>query len=218
MTNLRPLLSSDKDDWQTPDNILDIVRQVAPIYFDPCTTNENPTGASVFCVPQSLAAGNFSAGLRQIDGLASSWGRSRHLIYCNPPYGRQIGQWIRKCTDAGRDNTVIALVPARTDARWFQDAAPDAICFWAGRLTFRGAPSAAPFPSALLFWGKGDYLSHFLNVLRPKGLIWTAAGSRLGPHPCGCRIETLTYICNQHVQNWAKETTDAEEGDTVAEG
>ena len=31
------LHSSVKQDWQTPDDVLDVVRQVGPIGLDPCT-------------------------------------------------------------------------------------------------------------------------------------------------------------------------------------
>lgn len=87
------------------------------------------------------------------DGLATPWdGVGNDLIYCNPPYGRGIGAWVDKCREAAAaGETVIALLPARTDTRWFPWDA-DALCFWKGRLTFKGAPAPAPFPSVVAFW------------------------------------------------------------------
>ena len=39
------LNSSVKMDWCTPDALLELVRQVGPIIFDPCTTDDNPVVA-----------------------------------------------------------------------------------------------------------------------------------------------------------------------------
>lgn len=49
MNRLAPLMSSAKDDWQTPAEVLELVRKVGPIVLDPCTTVDNPTGAALIC-------------------------------------------------------------------------------------------------------------------------------------------------------------------------
>lgn len=137
-----------RTDWQTPEHVLERVRRVAPIGLDPCTTHANPTGARAWW---------YLDGPFPLDGLASGWSteKSGHLVYCNPPYGRGIGAWMDKCHEAAVAGvTVIALVPARTDTRWFPWTA-DAICFWRGRLTFRDAPAPAMFPSAVVLWTWG---------------------------------------------------------------
>lgn len=144
--HLTPLMSSARGDWQTPDCVLERVRKVAPIGLDPCTSPENPCGADYCSTP--LLGG---------DGLLADWTAFHapgRLVYCNPPYGRGIGAWVEKCHDEYmRGGEVIALLPARTDTRWFPwDAV--AICFWRGRLTFKGAPAPAPFPSAVVYWGQ----------------------------------------------------------------
>ena len=47
----------------------------------------------------------------------------RERVFCNPPYGRNIGDWIRKASQEASkpDTLVVLLVPARTDTRWFQN-------------------------------------------------------------------------------------------------
>lgn len=47
------------------------------------------------------------------------WGGE--TVFCNPPYGRAIAQWVRKCSmEASRKDTVVVmLLPARTDTRWW---------------------------------------------------------------------------------------------------
>ena len=71
----------------------------------------------------------------------------------NPPYGRTIGQWIRKAWESSRNGaTVVCLLPARTDTLWWHDCVSRAteIRFLKGRLRFEGAANSAPFPSAVV--------------------------------------------------------------------
>jgi hypothetical protein len=163
MARLKPLMSSERQDWQTPDCVLERVRAIAPIGLDPCTTAENPVGASIFYTPGD-------------DGLSMPWevGDEGTLVYCNPPYLRgEQSRWIRKC-DSTLMRTVVALLPARTDTRHFPWTA-DMLCFWRGRLKFRGAPAPAPFPSVLALWTAdathGDRFAwefrHVGKVIRP---------------------------------------------------
>lgn len=47
------------------------------------------------------------------------WGGE--TVFCNPPYGKAIAEWVRKCSmEASRkDTTVVMLLPSRTDTRWW---------------------------------------------------------------------------------------------------
>jgi phage N-6-adenine-methyltransferase len=87
----------------------------------------------------------------EVDGLKQPWtGR----CWCNPPYGKTIGLWIRKAFESSLAGaTVVCLLPARVDARWWQDwVQPYAakIEFIRGRLRFVGCKNSAPFPSAVV--------------------------------------------------------------------
>lgn len=79
--------------------------------------------------------------------------------FVNPPYS-DISAWMEKCfieSQAGK--TVVALVPSRTDTRWWHRFAMRAseIRFVKGRLKFGDAKHGAPFPSAIIIWrGKND--------------------------------------------------------------
>jgi phage N-6-adenine-methyltransferase len=156
------LLSSAKMDWQTPDEVLDLVRQVGTIALDPCTTAENPTGAQYALTPVE-------------DGLSHPWWvyDTVGLVYVNPPYGRSLPAWAEKCAVEGPvcRGGLVMLVPARPDTRWWRrcvDTA-QAVAFWRGRLRFKGAPASAPFPSALIYWG-GD-VSRFLGAFGPRAWV-----------------------------------------------
>jgi hypothetical protein len=70
----------------------------------------------------------------EVDGLSRSWGSS---TFCNPPYGRVIGDWIRKGYEESLEGkTVVFLIPSRTDTRWWHDFVmkADEIRFCRGRL------------------------------------------------------------------------------------
>ena len=58
----------------------------------------------------------------------------------------------------GNARTVVALIPARTDTRYWHEhvAGTATVFFLRGRLTFGSADAAAPFPSALALWGPTD--------------------------------------------------------------
>lgn len=154
------LLSSNKDGWQTPPDVLSVVTSMDIIGLDPATTSDNPVGATSFYTPKE-------------DGLSKSW-VGHGLVFVNPPYGRSLPKWVKKARlEAARDAEIIMLVPSRTDTRWMQDWALEyssAVCFWKGRIHFidpeTGKPakvwsskhnkyinSVAPFPSAFLYYG-----------------------------------------------------------------
>lgn len=52
----------------------------------------------------------------EMDGLKQEW---TGVCWCNPPYGRQIGKWVEKAVKSSA--TVVMLLPARTDTKWFHD-------------------------------------------------------------------------------------------------
>lgn len=80
-------------------------------------------------------------------------------VFCNPPYGREVGKWVRKAyEEAQRGATVVLLIPARTDTTYFHDYiyGRAEIRFVRGRLRFTDeegkAYAAAPFPSMVVVY------------------------------------------------------------------
>ena len=78
-------------------------------------------------------------------------------VVCNPPYGRAIKSWVRKCWEESRnpETLVVALLPARTDTAWFHDyiyRRAREIRFVRGRLHFNESPNSAPFPSMIVIF------------------------------------------------------------------
>lgn len=103
---------------------------------------------------------------KEQDGLLQPWvGR----VWCNPPYGRQIGKWVARARQAamsGEAEIVVMLLPARTDTRWWHDYIWDErthqprpgvrVRLLRGRIKFIGTKrGSAPFPSAVVIFTKG---------------------------------------------------------------
>lgn len=139
------LLSSQTDEWATPQDLFDELNGTFHFTLDPCATPENAKCAKFYTKEQ--------------DGLKQDWGGE--VIWCNPPYGREIGKWIQKCAE--HRGVAVMLIPARTDTRWWHSYIgknPDAhVYFIKGRLKFGNARNCAPFPSAIVVytnWSQRD--------------------------------------------------------------
>lgn len=124
MSNMDVHYSSKTDQWATPKEFYKTLNEEFGFDFDPCPIN--PT----------------------FDGLSVAWGKRN---YMNPPYGREIGKWVKK---ASENPMTICLLPARTDTRWFHDYiyGRAEIRFIKGRLKFNDGPNPAPFPSMIVIF------------------------------------------------------------------
>ena len=92
----------------------------------------------------------FQIAQRNKDGLAQDW---KGTCWMNPPYGREISAWVQKAYRSAKENgaTVVCLLPARVDTRWWHDyCANGEVFFVRGRLKFGGAENSAPFPNAVV--------------------------------------------------------------------
>jgi phage N-6-adenine-methyltransferase len=129
--------SSKTDEWATPPDLFAELDREFQFTVDVCADETNAKCALYFDRGQ--------------DGLAQRWtGR----CWMNPPYGREIGAWMAKAVESvrrGDAELVVALVPSRTDARWWHAyCSQGEIRFLPGRLRFGGASAGAPFPSAVI--------------------------------------------------------------------
>lgn len=139
------LFSSKSMEWATPREFFRKLDSQFNFTLDPCAKSHNALCSKYFTAAE--------------DGLAQDW--SGNKVFVNPPYGRGIGQWVKKayeesCKD---DTTVVMLIPARTDTKYWHDYAMKAeeIRLIKGRLKFGGGNNSAPFPSAVIvFSGEGN--------------------------------------------------------------
>ena len=116
--------SSATDQWATPQDFFDQQNALyGPFDVDVCADATNAKCAVYFD--------------KNADGLAQPWVGK---CWMNPPYGRDIGKWMKKAKESARNGTVVVcLVPARTDTKWWHDyAMAGRIVFIRGRLKFGG--------------------------------------------------------------------------------
>jgi phage N-6-adenine-methyltransferase len=155
---MRVHFSSATEEWATPQEFFDALNEEFGFTLDVAASPENRKCRRYFC-----------KGL--LDGLKASW--YREVCWMNPPYGRTIGQWMKKAYDESRTNgaTVVCLIPARTDTAWWHDyAAKGEVRFIRGRLKFGGHKNSAPFPSAVVIFraeGQAPLSSTALQPLEP---------------------------------------------------
>ncbi len=138
--------SSAHHGWQTPVALAELLTQaVGGFDLDPCAASADRRRARVKARLLLTAAD---------DGLSVPW---RGRVFVNPPYGRALKVWVRKCASEvaiGRA-MVVGLVPARPDTRWWHDhiAGQSDVFMLRGRLQFGDGGQSAPFPSAVVVWG-----------------------------------------------------------------
>ncbi|MCP4742434.1 MAG: phage N-6-adenine-methyltransferase [Actinomycetales bacterium] len=151
--------SSDRMDWATPWSLFQCLHAEFGFTLDAAASAQNAKCAAFLTEEQnSLDA----------DWLELSAGGR---VWLNPPYGRSIGDWIFKCAhEAKRGARIVALVFARTDTQWWNTWATEAdeIRFLRGRVTFEGAPNAAPAPSCLLIFDRAYHRPTMSSMETPR--------------------------------------------------
>ena len=129
------MFSSATDEWETPQDFFDRLDAEFRFDLDVCATPQNAKCKTYFT--------------KADDGLTQDW---IGTCWCNPPYGREIGKWVKKASES--KTTVVMLLPARTDTKWFHDYiyGKAEIEFIKGRLKFGSSKNSAPFPSMIVIF------------------------------------------------------------------
>tara|TARA_R110001583_G_scaffold53172_8_gene164292 strand:+ start:2048 stop:2650 length:603 start_codon:yes stop_codon:yes gene_type:complete len=166
------LFSSKSNDWSTPDWLVSMVEEeYGPIELDVSASDSN-NKSLVYFTEDDDTIGNgydwrtmYKRKLRDLRMVSELRGN----IWCNPPYGRDIGKWMEMCVHesfeprfyvrrAGTYKDVFCLVFARTDTKWFHEwVVPYAhkVFFIKARLQFTnadGRTGPAPAPSMLVHY------------------------------------------------------------------
>jgi site-specific DNA-methyltransferase (adenine-specific) len=134
--NTDVMFSSETDLWATPQEFYDKLNDEFHFTLDPCATKENHKCEKYYT--------------KQDNGLLQDW--NNDIVFCNPPYGRVIGFWVKKAYES--KSKVVMLLPARTDTRWFHNYIYNKaeIRFIKGRLKFGESKNSAPFPSMVVIF------------------------------------------------------------------
>lgn len=130
---------SDTDDWSTPQDLFDALHAEFGFEIDVCASESNAKCPTYFDT--------------ETDGLSREW---LGVCWMNPPYGDSISRWVQKAFESAQAGaTVVCLLPARTDTRWWWEFCRHGeIRFLRGRLRFGGGDAGAPFPSAVVVFGR----------------------------------------------------------------
>jgi phage N-6-adenine-methyltransferase len=155
--NTGVLFSKASDEWATPSALFQELDAEFGFALDAAARPEN-TKCRTWFGPGGAVA----------DALAVRWtdylsGSSR-AVFLNPPYSRCRDFITTAAASAQQGLLVVALVPARTDTRWWHDHIwdhrhhdwrPDVrVRFLKGRLRFGTEQNSAPFPSAIVMFGR----------------------------------------------------------------
>jgi phage N-6-adenine-methyltransferase len=135
--NRELMFSSQTDLWATPSDFFAELDAEFGFDLDVCASPENAKCEKYYTQTD--------------DGLAQPWhGR----CWMNPPYGREIGKWVRKAYESHLESAmVVCLLPARTDTKWWHDyCRKGEIRYVKGRIKFGGQENGAPFPSAVVIF------------------------------------------------------------------
>lgn len=122
-------------EYETPDDLFLSLDLEFHFTLDAAATSENTKCKRYFTLED--------------DGLKQSWAHER--VFVNPPYGRDLRKWVSKAfveVFAYDCETVVMLLPARTDVIWFQKIVLRyaEVRFLPGRITFKNMKGCAPFP------------------------------------------------------------------------
>ena len=133
------LFTSNTDMWSTPLDFFIKLNEEFNFETDVCAIESNAK-CKKFFTPE-------------MDGLKQEWSG---VCWMNPPYGRGIGEWIKKAYESSlNDATVVCLIPSRTDTKWWHDyCMKGEVRLVKGRLKFGDSKNSAPFPSAVVIFSK----------------------------------------------------------------
>lgn len=132
------LFTSKTDEWETPQELFDELNKEFKFTLDPCATKKTAKCKKYYT--------------KEDDGLVQDW--QGEVVFCNPPYGRAMKHWVKKCSDESKklNTVVVMLIPARTDTIYFHEFIYNKaeIRFLKGRLKFSDSKNSAPFPSMIV--------------------------------------------------------------------
>lgn len=136
------LFKSGSCEWSTPQWFFDELNEEFGFTLDPCATELNHKCENYYT--------------KNENGLEQDW--AGNVVFCNPPYGREIGEWVRKCHEEAKkpDTMCVMLIPARTDIKYFHEYIYNQaeVRFIRGRLKFGDGNGRAPFPSMIVVFGE----------------------------------------------------------------
>ena len=132
---------SNRMDWKTPTDLFASPDDEFHFTLDAASSETNHKCQKYYTLEDSA--------------FNHEWGGE--TVFCNPPYGKAIADWVRKCSmeDSRKNTLAVMLLPASADTRWLQNCILNRaeVRFLKGRLKFEtdGVPDdPAPCPSMIV--------------------------------------------------------------------
>lgn len=152
MSDIKVCYSSKSNEWETPKDIFNLLNEEFHFELDAAATKDNHLCNYFYT--------------KEENSLVQDWSKFKS-IFCNPPYGREIGKFIKKGFEESlKGSVVVFLIPARVDTKWWHEyCSKGEVRFIKGRLKFNNRIfpswkedgthkiSPAPFPSAVVIFG-----------------------------------------------------------------
>ena len=145
---LAGVMTSNHSEWATPLKLFNELNNEFHFTIDFCATKDNAKCNRFYDKKQNA--------LLQFP--------KNEIIFCNPPYGREISAFVKKCFELSENNIIVMLIPSRTDTKYWHDyiEKKSEVRFIKGRVKFEGfngknefiKNKPSTFPSAIIIWKK----------------------------------------------------------------
>jgi site-specific DNA-methyltransferase (adenine-specific) len=160
--NKELMFSSKNQEWETPADLFKMLDMEFNFIWDLAASITNSKCKNY--IGKVGIKTNFTTGVKsevRENSLTVDWGSiTDGYLWLNPPYGRGIIDWVKKCDEeAQKGANIVALLPARTDTLWFHNHIyrKYETRFLKGRIKFLMdgvQQDAAPFPSMIVVFEK----------------------------------------------------------------
>ena len=124
--------ASVRTDWETPAKVFDPLDEEFHFTLDVCANEHNRKVLRYYWD----------------DSLNIPW---TGMCWMNPPYGKEIGLWVKKAYDSAcsGDATVVCLLPGRSNNDWWKYVIQAEVRFIRKKLQFVGSPGVSMFPNVI---------------------------------------------------------------------
>jgi len=157
--------------WETPDDLYNNLNGFFRFNIDAAANKTNTKCGTYYRKRPEPKQGHRYVNQKEVDGIVDEWPvHQGDVVWCNPPYGRDIGKWLDRGYEASENGaTVVFLLPARTDTHWFHSYSKiGEVWLFKGRIKFMGAQASAPFPSMLLIFDGDQVNSGTIRLIDPN--------------------------------------------------
>lgn len=104
--HMQKLAIGSRDDWETPPELFGLLDEKFHFTLDAAASAENAKCERFYTFENS----------------AFKQDPTDEVIWCNPPFGRGMSDWIALFNHWSHRNTVVALTPSNTETQWWAKA------------------------------------------------------------------------------------------------